>query len=515
MSTHIDEAVVRQFIEIISEHVKVAINGAGPPGVLQICRISPIDESVVPSRLLLDDVEHMVKTAIGDAAAGHNVYIDARTVQAGLRGNQRGTLADTAWVFGLVADGDADKGKGGSITVRPSLVIETSPGNFHNWYLFTRAIPADQAKIIGDAIRAGTGTDQDTGVITQCYRVAGTPNYPSAAKQARGRITVEPTRIFEQTGRLWDPDELLEAFQPATAASATTAAAPPSGPADEATLPDDLLKDIRDGGVGKKNDKSRSALFQSVISQLRRRNWSIEAIMELLERYPNGISAKYQKRLHKEVKRSYAKATPASAGGGAAAPATSAAAPAGGSAPAPGATPASQASAAPGAAHILPTIRLVNGQLPRAVEETERALLSAGTAIFSRAGTLVYPVAETTTASDGRKTVMARLRPFVVDSFIEPVAEAAIYQRFSLRQNAWTDIDPPLQLVRMVLSRDRRWVFPRVSGVITTPTLRADGSLLAFQATIRARSSICCSACSCRQSRSAPPVSKPRRHSRR
>jgi putative DNA primase/helicase len=28
-------------------------------------------------------------------------------------------------------------------------------------------------------------------------------------------------------------------------------------------------------------------------------------------------------------------------------------------------------------------------------------------------------------------------------------------------------------------SRDRRWVFPRVSGVITTPTLRADGSLLA------------------------------------
>ena len=130
MSTHIDEAVVRRFFEIISEHVRLAINGAGPPGVLQICRISPIDESVVPSRFLLDDIEHMVKTAIGDATAGHNVYIEARTVRADLRGNQRGTLADTAWVFGLVADGDADKGKGGSITVRPSLVIETSPGNF-------------------------------------------------------------------------------------------------------------------------------------------------------------------------------------------------------------------------------------------------------------------------------------------------------------------------------------------------------------------------------------------------
>ena len=36
-----------------------------------------------------------------------------------------------------------------------------------------------------------------------------------------------------------------------------------------------------------------------------------------------------------------------------------------------------------------------------------------------------------------------------------------------------------LQLVRMVLVGERQWTFPRVSGIITTPTLRADGSLLA------------------------------------
>src|SRR5262249_47403263 len=216
------------------------------------------------------------ETGGSDARAGHNAYSEARTVRADLRGNLRGSLEDTVWVFGLVADCDADKGKGGNIAVRPSLVIETSPGNFHYWYLFTRAIPADQAKIIGDVIRANSGTDQDTGVITQCYRVPGTPNYPSAAKQARGRITVEPTRIFEQTGRLWDPDELLKAFQPAAAPSTATAAASSPGAADQATLPDELLKDIREGGVGKKNDKSRSALFQSVVDQLKRRHWSIE-----------------------------------------------------------------------------------------------------------------------------------------------------------------------------------------------------------------------------------------------
>src|SRR5262249_22736945 len=243
-------------------------------------------------------------TAVSDALAGHNAYIEARTVRADLRGNLRGGLADTAWVFGLVIDGDADKGKGGTITVRPSLVIETSPGNFHYWYLFTRAISAEQARVIGDAIRANSGADKDTGVVTQPYRIAGTPNFPSAEKRARGRTTVEATRIVAQTGREWDPDELLAAFS--RVAEAATAAATLVDY--EATLPAELLKDIREGGVGKGSDKSRSALFQSVVDQLKRRHWSVEDIVALFEKYPNGVGAKYKKRLRKEVERSYSKA---------------------------------------------------------------------------------------------------------------------------------------------------------------------------------------------------------------
>ena len=303
MTTQVDEATVRQFIELINEHVKGAINGAGQPGVLQLCRINPLDDkSIVPSRFQIGDVEHMVQTATGDAAAGHNVYIEARTVRDGLRGNKRGGLEDTAWVFGLVADCDADKNKGGNITVKPSLAVETSPGNFQLWYLFTRAIPAEQARVIGDAIRASSGTDQDTGVVTQCYRVPGTPNFPSLKKQARGRVTVEPTRIFEHTGRRWDPDELLAAF----AAPSPQPQPQPTGlEADEATLPDELLETIRHGGSP--ND-DRSALFHKVTKELWLRHWTVEAIIELLEKYPKGIAEKYYpKRLRAEVKRSYNK----------------------------------------------------------------------------------------------------------------------------------------------------------------------------------------------------------------
>jgi hypothetical protein len=490
MTAQVDEATVRQFIEIISAHARQAINGAGPQGVLQLCRLNPIDESIVPSRFTLDDVESMVRTAVGDALAGHNAYIEARTVRADLRGSQRGGLEDTAWVFGLVADCDADKNKAGNITARPSLVIETSPGNFHYWYLFTRAIPAAQAKVIGDAIRASSGADKDTGVVTQPYRIAGTPNFPTAEKQARGRITIEATRITEQTGRLWDPDELLQAFSavPTAAAAATASAGAPID--DEATLPEELLKDIRDGGVGKTNDKSRSALFQSVVDRLKRRHWSIESIIALLEKYPNGVSVKYSKRLRKEVERSYGKAAggmppPAGVtrvtgvtGGTGTSTGTSTGQPLGTAS----ASAAPQATAAPAAARaprVLPTIRLVDGQLPRTVEAIEHAMVSAGIEIYSRAGALVYPISETRVAAKGRKTITARLSAFSADALIEPVAEAAIYQRWSVRRGAWIDIDPPLQLVRMVLSRERRWAFPHVSGIITTPTLRPDGSLLA------------------------------------
>ena len=309
MSAQVDEATVRQFIGIIAAHARQVINGAGPPGVLQLSRLNPLDTNPVPSRFTLDDIENMVRTAVGDALSGHNAYIEARTVREDLYGNKRGEIGDTRWVFGFVIDSDADKGKAGNVTVRPSLVVETSPGNFHLWYLLTRAIPWAQAQVIGDAIRAASGADKDTGVVTQPYRIAGTPNFPSAEKQARGRITVEATRITEQTGRHWDPDELLKAFS-ATAAPASSAPAASSTPADaESTLPEELLKDIREGGVGKTNDKSRSALFQSVIDQLKRRHWTIDDIVALLEKYPNGVGAKYaKKRLRKEVARSYGKA---------------------------------------------------------------------------------------------------------------------------------------------------------------------------------------------------------------
>jgi hypothetical protein len=456
-----DEATVRQFIQIISDHATHAINGDGSIGVLQLFRINPSDEKVVvPSRFQLDDVEHMVQTALNDAAAGHNVYIEARTVRKDLRGNKRGELEDTVWVLGLVVDSDADKNKAGNVTAKPSLAVETSRGNYHLWYLFDRAIPAAQARSIGDAIRKSAAADQDTGVVTQCYRVAGTPNFPSASKRKRGRTTVEPTRIVEHNGRLWGPDELLAAFPPpAQARTSQVNNGTAANEGDEATLPEELLELIRHGAGA----DDRSAVFHSVIAQLKKRRWNVDAIVALLEKYPNGIAQKYIGRIREEVRRSYDKfasgtgSVPASANAGT----------------------ASAAAASEATPRVLRTIHVVASQLPRILTETEEALLATGMPIFSRAGTLVHPVVETIPAADGCKTTVARLRPFCADSLIDWIADAALFRRFHAKRNQWIDTDPPRQVVTSLLTREGRWSIPRVSGIITTPTLRADGSLLA------------------------------------
>jgi hypothetical protein len=86
-------------------------------------------------------------------------------------------------------------------------------GNRHNWFFLKEGIRAAVAKPIGEAMRAALGSDSDTGTVTQPYRVAGTPNYPSKAKKKRGRTAVERTSIVDaQPERGYTLDELRSLF---------------------------------------------------------------------------------------------------------------------------------------------------------------------------------------------------------------------------------------------------------------------------------------------------------------
>src|SRR5215813_6194441 len=125
-----------------------------------------------------------------------------------------------------------------------------------------------------------------------------------------------------------------------------------------------------------------------------------------------------------------------------------------------------------------PIIQLADGELNRILTEIEDALLLSGLPAFSRAGTLVEPVTEIMPAADGGKTTVARLKELSPESFLPVIAEAATFQKWNVRRKALADTDPPLHHVRVLLASERRWRFPHVNGIITTPTLRPDGSLL-------------------------------------
>ena len=450
----IDESTVRRFVELIHTCAAHAING-GDTGVLQLVRIHPADESISVSRYRIGDVEHMTRDAIAFSTAGHNVYIEGRTVRADLRGNKRGDLKDTLWVFALVIDSDSDKGRAWTPTAQASIIVETSPGNAHFWFCLARAVDAAEGKTIGERMRKSAGADQDTGVVTQCYRVAGTPNFPGEAKRKRGRVSIEPTKILEQSET--SLEEALAAFADTNDGNAADTDTDTGADGDEAELPADLLHLIREGVDA---GQDRSAAFHSVVARLKKRRWSVEAIAALLEKYPNGIASKYIGRLREEVERSYNKHAV--------------------SAKAKKAGQSKTTSAGPGiASPTLATIRVVAGQLPRIVSETEQALLAAGAPIFIRAGMLVRPVIEKMMAADGRKTMVAKLRPFTVPAMLDWTASAALFERFDARRKRWVTVDPPRAAAEALLAREGLWSIPYVSGAITTPTLRSDGSLLA------------------------------------
>src|SRR5262245_36932150 len=238
---------VREFITTIAAQAKAAVGDCEPPGFLQLSRLHPTNEKLVPSRFLLDDIERMVSTALIDCKAGHNVYIEGRLVRRGLNGNERGKLADTAAVFAPAVDSDPDKGMGWTPTARPTMTVETSPGNSQFWFFLRDAISPELAQKLGERIRHAVHSDHDTGNPVQPYRVAGTINYPNAKKIGRGRVTV-PTRLVEFDPEvLWTPEQIEEAF-PLPESKDGGGAEPGAGTAgDEAGIPDETLRVIRDG----------------------------------------------------------------------------------------------------------------------------------------------------------------------------------------------------------------------------------------------------------------------------
>src|SRR5262245_44241459 len=52
-------ATVREFLHIVTAQAKAALTSVERPGLLQLSRLHPSSETLVPSRFMLGDIEHL------------------------------------------------------------------------------------------------------------------------------------------------------------------------------------------------------------------------------------------------------------------------------------------------------------------------------------------------------------------------------------------------------------------------------------------------------------------------
>src|SRR5262249_14042176 len=88
-----DTHEVREFVETYIAQARAATAEINQPGLLQMILVNPTDDDVTSVyRYALDDprlAERMISDAVNASAGGHNVYVEGRTVRAGLNGKQR------------------------------------------------------------------------------------------------------------------------------------------------------------------------------------------------------------------------------------------------------------------------------------------------------------------------------------------------------------------------------------------------------------------------------------------
>ena len=88
------------------------------------------------------------------------------------------------------------------------------------------------------------------------------------------------------------------------------------------------------------------------------------------------------------------------------------------------------------------------------------------------------PILEEVDAADGRRTKVAQLARIELPYMRDLLCRSAVWRKFDRRRAAEVPVDPPASVAQVILHRVGEWRFPSVVGVITTPTMRPDGSLL-------------------------------------
>jgi hypothetical protein len=125
-----------------------------------------------------------------------------------------------------------------------------------------------------------------------------------------------------------------------------------------------------------------------------------------------------------------------------------------------------------------PTIKIVAGELPRIVNETESAILAADRGLFKRDSQIVRVAEIDTIAADERKTTALAIVPQDAHAVLEDASVSADYVRFNKKEEEWLTADAPLVIIKTLQARKDRLRFPPLMGVISAPLILTNGRII-------------------------------------
>ena len=124
------------------------------------------------------------------------------------------------------------------------------------------------------------------------------------------------------------------------------------------------------------------------------------------------------------------------------------------------------------------TVRIHAGLLHETVNKAEDALIAADLGYYQRGSMVVRPIKLPVSVSNGRVVEVPRLVEVKVHHVAEAFTRAAYWERYDKRAKEWQRTDCPHRVAETFLARGGQWRLPLLTGIVASPTLRPDGSIL-------------------------------------
>jgi hypothetical protein len=127
----------------------------------------------------------------------------------------------------------------------------------------------------------------------------------------------------------------------------------------------------------------------------------------------------------------------------------------------------------------LPTAKF--GPLSKMADRAAELLIEANVPFYQRGSELVRPVILQAETFGGKTTKAAQLVEVDLHYMRDTMCKKSRWVKFDMRSRSWVDIHPPADVALILLGRFGDWTFPHIAGIISTPTMRPNGTILAAE----------------------------------